>query len=116
MPETAQEQIQQSLRRLFVSTLVLYFVLAVVSAFLYFSLANQQDALAESTLSTNQALCTLRGDLVQRIESTKSFLRDHPEGIAGISPQIIRQGLQNQQRTVDALESLDCPPPTIPGP
>lgn len=57
---------------------------------------------------THNALCTLRHDLVLRVHSSREFLADHPRGIPGISPIQIRVGIDNQQRTVDALAPLSC--------
>lgn len=60
------------------------------------------------TAETQQALCALREDIERRVEGSREFLRDHPEGIAGISASAIRVSLEGQERTVMVLASLDC--------
>lgn len=56
----------------------------------------------------NRALCALRGDLDRRIEQSKGFLVEHPEGVAGVSAKVIQDGITNQTRTVKALSGLSC--------
>jgi hypothetical protein len=63
---------------------------------------------ARESAHTKHALCALRGDLQQRIDSSTRFLVEHPQGIPGVSPKLIRDGIQNQRRTVHALRSLHC--------
>lgn len=58
---------------------------------------------------SNDALCVLRGDLEKRVESSREFLRDHPQGFAGITAREIQDGIANQQRTIAALAGLPCP-------
>lgn len=60
------------------------------------------------TSSTNGALCTLRHDLEVRVSSSEDFLKDHPDGFAGITAATIRQSLANQKRTIHSLRNLDC--------
>jgi hypothetical protein len=57
------------------------------------------------------ALCGLRGDLEQRVDSSRNFLREHPGGLPdlGITAAAIREGVRNQSRTIGVLEVLDCP-------
>jgi hypothetical protein len=57
---------------------------------------------------TQGALCALRGDLEQRVERSREFLRDHPEGLLGIPASAIHVSLEGQERTVAVLGSLDC--------
>lgn len=59
---------------------------------------------------TKAALCTFRADLIQRIEQSTVFLAEHPHGIPGIPAATIRDGIRNQQRTINALSSLHCQP------
>lgn len=56
----------------------------------------------------NHALCALRGDLERRIEQSRGFLVEHPEGVAGVSAKVIQDGINNQSRTVKALGGLSC--------
>lgn len=57
---------------------------------------------------STDALCALRVDLQKRVETSERFLRENPEGVPGISPTVIREGIVNQQRTIAALSKLDC--------
>ena len=57
---------------------------------------------------TTHALCALRGDLENRITASTKYLQEHPEGIPGVPVKVIRDGIQNQKRTVRALRSLSC--------
>lgn len=63
---------------------------------------------ARESARTTRALCALRGDLEARIEQSKGFLVEHPEGVAGVSAKVIQDGIRNQQRTVHALRGLPC--------
>lgn len=63
---------------------------------------------ARESARTTHALCALRGDLETRINASTAYLKEHPEGIPGVSPKLIRDGIANQKRTVHALRSLSC--------
>lgn len=85
----------------------------VVVAFVYFAAATAQQnqylaSQAEASTRTERALCILRADLEQRVKSTQQFLEDHPDGIPGISAATLQQSIENQQRTVTALQLLEC--------
>lgn len=58
---------------------------------------------------TTEALCALRSDLQARVEGSRRFLRDHPDGFLGVSAKEIRDAAANQQRTIAALSGIDCP-------
>lgn len=64
--------------------------------------------LAAAMAKTNKALCAFRGDIAARVAQGKAFLREHPEGFAGIPAAQLRQTIDGQQRTVDSLAGLDC--------
>lgn len=63
---------------------------------------------------TTAALCTLRADLQSRVDQSEQFLSKHPKGFAGIPAATIKQSLEGQQRTVTALQGLECPPTPLP--
>lgn len=65
-------------------------------------------ALNRATERTTHALCTLRGDLARRVQQSEDFLREHPNGLPGISPAVIRNSQKSQEQTVKALGSLRC--------
>jgi hypothetical protein len=58
--------------------------------------------------TNQQALCAFRHDVEARVVSSEQFLQDHPNGIPGISPAMIRQSLAAQRQTVDSLSILEC--------
>jgi len=63
---------------------------------------------ARESARTTHALCALRHDLEIRVSSGESFLKDHPNGIPGIPAKQIRDGIENQKRTIKALSALSC--------
>jgi hypothetical protein len=94
---TPKEEAQKALLWLTIATVALFLSVAGISVYFYIDASHSR-----------QALCTLRGDLEQRVQSSRDFLRDHPKGIPGIPIATIKQGIDNQQRTIDALSSLSC--------
>lgn len=55
------------------------------------------------------ALCLLRHDLKDRVASAEQFLKNHPQGLAGIPAATIKSSVDGQRRTVKALSILKCP-------
>lgn len=98
MPDSEPvRQVKRTLNLLVLATVALAVGLGTVA---YLGLA--------SSHKTNDALCALRGDLEKRVEQSQDFLISHPNGVAGIPAVTIRQGLVNQQHTIQALSSLSC--------
>lgn len=65
--------------------------------------------LSQDGKQAHDAICALKGDLSQRIISSKGFLRDHPRGIPGLaSAATIRSSIANQQATLQALHPVKC--------
>jgi hypothetical protein len=62
---------------------------------------------------TTDSLCALRSDLERRVETSRQFLEENPHGIPGITPAYLRTSIENQERTVEALSDLDCPPAAL---
>lgn len=94
---TTAQTIKRALWWLTAATVALYLLVA--------GLALQ----ARSTADTNtRALCALRHDLEQRVDSSAAFLRTHPNGVPGISARVIQDGISNQERTIKALSVLSC--------
>jgi hypothetical protein len=54
------------------------------------------------------AICALKGDLSRRITVSRQFLKERPNGIPGIPPATIKQSIDNQQQTLDALRPVKC--------
>ena len=89
--------IRRTLRFLVIVTGLLGTVLVGVATFTYL---NSQEV--------NDAICNLRADLERRVITSQEFLEKHPRGVGGISREDILVGIENQQRTITALASLNC--------
>lgn len=107
MSETIQEALQRSLRRLWLSTVGLFVLLVALFVLGYVDALNKQDDLRKAAT----ALCALRHDLEARVQSSRDFLAEHPDGIPGISRAAIEKSIRDQTRTIDTLSNLDCEPP-----
>lgn len=71
-------------------------------------LFHKTSAQARQGLQAHAALCVFKHDLEVRAAGSRAFLREHPDGIPGIPASLIRNGLMNQQRTIDSLSNLNC--------
>lgn len=60
---------------------------------------------------THDALCTLRGDLAQRVLASQDFLAKHPHSPFGPA---VRVSIAGQERTIHALSALHCADTTTP--
>lgn len=89
--------IQHTLRRTVFATVILYAALGIAVFFSW-----------QSAQATHDSLCAFRADLQHRITQTRTFILQHPEGFAGISASQLAVQADNQQRTVDSLDSLGC--------
>lgn len=99
MPDSVTAaSLRRNLRFLIYATVVLYLIVAAAVVIVWMS-----------DRRTAHALCTYRGDLVQRHDQTVAYLSTHPDGIAGVDRATIQASLRNQQRAIDALASLRCP-------
>lgn len=109
MPIQALEaKLNRALKQLFIATSLLYlFMLGLLVAGIV-SIAEQRSAIKRESARSTVALCSLRKDLEVRIDSSEKFLRDHPRGIPGITPALIKDGINNQKRTINALRVLNC--------
>lgn len=63
---------------------------------------------AEKGEEAQTALCVFKADLETRVDASRKFLLENPDGIPGISAGVIRNGIDNQQKTIDSLDLLDC--------
>lgn len=108
---TSKGPIAREVKFLVYATVMLYAVLVSVIAFGAIYLVRNQNTnhrLGQAGQDVHQAICVLRADLVQRVVSNRIYLRDHPSGFLGIPAAVIASGLQQQQQTIDALDSLHC--------
>jgi hypothetical protein len=74
-------------------------------------LVKSNHALALQGEQAHDAICALKADLDRRIQASLDFLVTHPNGIQGITAATIRQGIANQQLTIDALQEVTCSKP-----
>lgn len=92
----------------------LFFILTFAATFTAWGayqahkLSDNRAELAIIATQTHSALCTLRADLQHRIDDANKFLVDHPNGIPGISAQEIKNSINNEEQTVNALAPLKC--------
>lgn len=89
--------LQQGVRHLAAATIGLFLAVCVlaISIFIF-------------ARGTRAALCTLRGDLVARVDASQTFLISHPDGFAGVSASEIRQDIEGKRRTIASLAGLRC--------
>jgi hypothetical protein len=73
------------------------------------AVVHQSRVAADESSRTKAALCTYRRNLQQAADSSARFLQAHPQGVAGISPEVIQQGIDRQRATVATLAVLKCP-------
>lgn len=79
---------------------------ALVSVLLWVNLQAQ----ADQGHHARRALCALRADYLHRISETHEFLKNHPNGFAGVSAKTLLLSAENQQQTANLLQKeLDCP-------
>jgi hypothetical protein len=102
------QSIKRSLRTIAISTVVLYCCLAVAGIAGWQIRVNDLKHVNAIATQNQTALCALRTDLERRVETSKQFLLDNPNGIPGISGATIRQSITNQESTIDALSNLNC--------
>jgi predicted negative regulator of RcsB-dependent stress response len=102
------QSIKRSLRTIAISTVLLYCCLAVVGIAGWQIRVNDLKHVNAIATQNQTALCALRTDLEQRVETAKQFLLDHPNGTPGIPDVTIRQSITNQESTIDALSNLNC--------
>lgn len=89
--------IKDTLRNLMIATAILYVCLLGAGAYVFIENA-----------STTRAICALRSDLELRTQTSKAFLKDHPKGIPGIPAKQITESIENQERTINALDNVSC--------
>lgn len=58
--------------------------------------------------TTEDALCTFRGQLETQVSTTTNFLDEHPKGIPGVPVATLQEGLKRQKIAIHALGSLSC--------
>jgi hypothetical protein len=107
-PVKVLNQILDVQKRMTRATVILYLVLFLFGGTVWTIRARDLEHV-DGIASQNQvALCAFRADVTSRVASSEQFLEDHPNGIPGISPAMIRANLTAQRATIDALSVLNC--------
>jgi hypothetical protein len=96
-PNETLETIQRTLRALVIATAVLYVL--QFGGYLYVYVKARE---------TNSALCTFRTNIEEEAAASNVFLVEHPEGIPGITPEAIREGVRRQESAITSLGRLSC--------
>lgn len=96
-PVEILRSMRRTLRGLVIATAVLFILFGGV-VFYVWTNAEQN----------HSALCALRADLEERVADSVDFLVEHPEGAFGFTPAEIQDGIDNQTRTIKALDTLSC--------
>lgn len=86
---------------------VMPYLTALLTILVALSLAQIKQT-RDYSAETQDALCALRVDIEQRVQGSREFLADHPNGFLGYSASAIRVSLKGQERTVEALSDLSC--------
>ena len=111
MPDTdlgIRAQLIKSIHQLRNATIALFLSILLVTGWGIYTARQQSDKLETVASRTAAALCTFRADLRARYESGLDFLKNHPDGIPGISAADIQRTLDNQKSTLDSLAGLPC--------
>jgi hypothetical protein len=101
-------EIKKALRIVEIATVVLILLMMTLFIIGYADSTSQRDAIEQTSTQSHTALCSFVGDLERRVETSEEFLRDHPNGIPGLSVEVIRTSLANQRQTILSLSDLKC--------
>lgn len=108
---------QPGLRWLAAATVLVYVVLVGIFAFVFVTGHNRDERAKHDRQESRLILCSeenkvkkvLRDDLAEKIVDARQFLKDRPEGIPGIPPELIRRGIKNNLRVRAKLAGINCP-------
>jgi hypothetical protein len=107
--------VANAIKWLIAMTAALYVIMAVVFVGGFINAANQRDDIAQVAEDSTRSICALRADLKRRVKTSKELLLDNPNGLAGLPPGVIVKSINDQQRTIDTLRFVDCPPDNLGG-
>lgn len=98
-PSPVLASIRRSFRFLVAATVAVYLALGGIGFYTY-----------SSASANRQAVCNLRGDLERRVESSESFIREHPDAVRklGFTKAQVQKEISNQRRTLSALSVVGC--------
>lgn len=95
------EYVDNRLHRFFVKLLGAFTILGLCMAVAVIYIAHV-------SAQNHRALCAQKLSAVDQIKQTEDFLEEHPEGFAGLSPEVLRRGLDGPKRTVKSLREVNC--------
>jgi hypothetical protein len=104
----AVREITKALRWVEIATVILTVLMMALVILGYADSTSQRDAIKQTAAQSHTALCSFVADLEQRVESSEEFLDEHPNGIPGLSVEVIRTSLANQRQTIESLSDLKC--------
>jgi hypothetical protein len=93
---TAKE-LKRALRILTIATVVIYLFMGGIAIYTY-SLSQRN----------KRALCAIRHNAEDRVNSAQEFLLKHPKGIPGITPDDLRRTIQIYETNARALDDVNC--------
>lgn len=98
-PSPVLADIRRSFRFLVAATAAVYIALGGVAFFSY-----------SGTAAVRSGVCNLRTDLEHRVETSESFLTEHPGKIKelGFTKSQVQKEISNQRRTLSALDVVNC--------
>ena len=108
--DLTREELRSALRWLVIATVVLYAALAILGTLGFLNSRQQRQDLSNAVFETNTALCALRDDLQRRVDASRAFIEEHPNGVDGLTPTLIEQRAKETERSIEALSAVDCPP------
>jgi len=91
----------ERLKRFYTRTLIAF-------ALCFFSTAGTLLYVFRQGDENRTSLCALRLEAENRVAQGEQFLKDNPQGIPGITPQMIQRSLETSRTTISALSNLNC--------
>lgn len=99
--EAYRKERNDKLHRFFFKVMVIFALLGVtVSATVIYVWITSEN--------NRKALCAIRHDAERRYALGEQFLKDNPNGIAGISASQLRVSINNSKETADSLSIVHC--------
>jgi hypothetical protein len=102
------KEIKKALRLMERATVGLIVVVMGLFIIGYVDSANQRVAIKETSTQSHNALCSFVEDLKTRVQTSEEFLAEHPNGIPGLSVEVLRTSIRNQKMTIESLSNLRC--------
>lgn len=95
------------MNRVTLSFIAVVMVATAVLILLVWQISTTSD-LTRDGQEAHDAICALRADVDRRRQASLQFLSENPRGIPGIPASVIRNGITNQEATLEALGGLEC--------